>query len=233
MNSVEIIKKDLVKLSNTKTAAILQRFFKTQKGQYGEGDIFLGIKVPVLRKVAGKYRNISSVEAVTLLKSKVHEERMVALFILLSHYQKADLRNKERIYKIYLKNMRWINNWDLVDLTAPKIVGDYLKDKSKDILHKLAQSLNIWQRRIAILATYAFIKDGQFGVTLKLAKKMLNDSHDLIHKAVGWMLREVGKKNETELVKFLDMHYHKMPRTMLRYSIERLPQNKRKRYLAK
>ena len=224
------IKKDLQKLANPKQAEILQRFFKTGKGEYGEGDIFLGIKVPEQREVAKKY-DLTLEEIQDLLSDKVHEYRLTALFILVNKYKKSDKKNKKEIFDFYLKNTKSINNWDLVDLSAPNIVGDYLLDKDKSILYKLAKSDNLWEKRIAVLATFAFIKDNQFEDAFKISEILLKDNHDLIHKAVGWMLREIGKRNLEAEERFLNNHYKKMPRTMLRYAIERFPESKRKYYL--
>ena len=227
------INKDLQKLKSPKKAKIYARFFKTGKGQYGEGDIFLGIIVPKTREISKKYTNLNFVDIEKLLLSKVHEGRLCALLILVEKYKKSDLQNKRYIVDFYLKNAKNINNWDLVDLTADKILGDYLIDKDKSILYKLAKSENLWERRIAIISTFAFIKNNQFNDTIKIAEILLNDKHDLIQKAVGWMLREVGKRDEKELLKFLDKHYKIMPRTMLRYAIERLEKEKKEIYMKK
>jgi 3-methyladenine DNA glycosylase AlkD len=223
--------KELKRASNPKKAAILQRFFKTGKGQYGEGDIFLGIVVPEQRKIAKKYLNLSLKELQDLLNSKIHEHRLISLFILIDQYKKED--NKKPIYNFYLKNSKNINNWDLVDLSAPNIVGDFLLDKDRSILYKLAKSKNLLEKRIAILSTFAFIRNNDFKDTLNLSEILLNDNHDLIHKAVGWMLREIGKKDQKAEESFLKKHYKKMPRTMLRYAIERFEENKRQFYLKK
>ena len=231
--SVENIQKDLKKLANPEKAKILQGFFKTGKGQYGEDDIFLGIVVPEQRKVAKKYANLNLGEIKKLLSSKIHEHRLVSLFILANQYQKADKQTKKKIFNFYLKNAKNINNWDLVDLSAPNIVGDYLLNKDKSILYKLAKSKNIWEKRIAIMATFSFIRNNGFDATLKISEILLEDEHDLIHKAVGWMLRELGKRNQAIEEKFLKKYYKKMPRTMLRYAIERFSENKRKSYLGK
>jgi len=227
------IKKDLKNLANPKQAEILQRFFKTGKGQYGEGDIFLGIKVPEQRKVAKKYPDLSLKEIQELLSSKIHEHRLTSLFVLIGKYKKSDDNEKKEIFNFYLKNTKNINNWDLVDLSASNIVGDYLLDKKRDILYKLAKSKSLWERRIAILATFEFIKNNEYKDTLKISKELLNDKHDLIHKGVGWMLREVGKRNQAIEEEFLKKHHKTMPRTMLRYSIERFSERKRKFYLRK
>lgn len=225
------VRKRLMKLANNQKAKILRGFFKTGPGQYGEGDIFRGITVPVLRKLSKEYDGIPVSQVVKLLRSAVHEERVLALFLLIRAYTKADDARKKKIYEFYLENTRSINNWDLVDLSAPNIVGAYLLDKGRAPLYAFAKSNNIWQRRIAILATFAFIKQNDFADTLGISKILLSDDHDLLHKAVGWMLREVGKRDPGVEEKFLKLHYKKMPRTMLRYAIERFPETKRMKYL--
>lgn len=227
------VEKELEKLKNPKKAEILSRFFKTGKGEYGEGDIFLGVTVPKQRQVAKKYADLNLEELQKLLSSKIHEHRLTALLILVSRYGKADEGLKKTIFNFYLKNAKNINNWDLVDLSAPKIIGDFLLNRDKLILYKLAKSKNLWEKRIAILATYALIKNNQFNDTLKISQILLKDSHDLIHKALGWMLREVGKRNQEIEEQFLKKHYQNMPRTMLRYAIEKFPEGKRKFYLGK
>jgi len=225
------VRKRLKKLANKEKAKILRGFFKTGPGQYGEGDIFRGITVPVLRKLSKEYDGILVSQAMKLLRSAVHEERVLALFLLIRAYTKADAAGKRKIYALYLKNIRSINNWDLVDLSAPNIVGAYLLDKGRAPLYAFAKSHDIWKRRIAILATFAFIKQNDFADTLGISKILLNDDHDLLHKAVGWMLREVGKRDPGVEEEFLKLHYKKMPRTMLRYAIERFPETKRMKYL--
>jgi 3-methyladenine DNA glycosylase AlkD len=226
------LKNEVNLLTNPKKAEILKRFFKTGKGQYGEGDIFLGIQVPDSRKIARKYSDIQWDSVTKLLKSTIHEERLIALFILVKQFEKGDENIKDSIFKIYLENTRFINNWDLVDLSADKIVGSYLFDKQKDILFSLAVSDNLWERRIAIMSTFNFIKKGNCEYTLKIARILLNDKHDLIHKAAGWMLREVGKRcSQKKLEDFLRINYKKMPRTMLRYAIEKFPEDLRQKYL--
>ncbi len=226
------LKKDLKKLSSPTRAISSLRFFKTGKGQYGEGDKFIGITVPDIRKVSKQYLDLSLEDVLSLLHSPIHEERLCALLILVSQYQKGDNKKQKQIFDLYLKNYKYINNWDLIDLTAPRIVGAYLFDKPKDILYKLAKSKNLWQRRVAILATFQFIYYGQSQDTLKISKILLHDEHDLIQKAVGWMLREVGKRvDEKILLDFLKDNYKIMPRTMLRYAIEILPNSKRLAYL--
>jgi len=217
--------------SNKSHAIILQRFFKTAPGQYAEGDIFSGIKVPVQRMIAKQFNDVSLNETQKALKSEIHEERLIALFILISKFKKTEEAERKKIVDIYLKNRKHVNNWDLVDLSAPKLLGEWLFDKDKEILFKLAKSKILWDRRISILSTFKFIQCGEFVTTLRLAKILLNDEHDLIHKAVGWMLREIGKRDLQFEEDFLKEHYHIMPRTMLRYAIEKFPEPKRKAYL--
>jgi len=231
MLSLVQLKRELRKVSNREQAKILRRFFKTGKGDYGEGDIFWGVKVPAQRKIANKFGELSPENIKKLLNSKVHEHRLTALFILIKKYEQADGNGKKKIFDFYLRNVKNINNWDLVDISAPKIAGDYLLEKPKDVLYKLAASKNLWERRIAILATLTFIRNNKFNDTLKISKMFLTDKHDLIYKAVGWMLREVGKRDQETEEKFLKKHYLKMPRTMLRYAIERFSERKRMFYL--
>ncbi len=219
------LRNDLKKEANKEQAVNLQRFFKTGKGEYGEGDIFYGIKVPLQRAIAKKHRDLSLSELQELLNSPVHEERLVSLFILVDQYGKGDEKMKEKIFNFYLKNTLKINNWDLVDLSAPKIVGAHLVNRDKSILFKLAGSSNLWEKRIAILSTMFFIKNLHFETTFKISEILLKDKHDLIHKGVGWMLREVGNKDVAEEEKFLKKYYRQMPRTMLRYAIEKFPED--------
>lgn len=225
------LKKELKKFSSAKKTKASQWFFKTGKGQYGEGDVFWGIKVPDQRKVSRKFAGLSLQDIHKLLQSKVHEHRLTALFILVLQYKKADKKTKQKIYDFYLKSTRNINNWDLVDSSASYIVGNYLLDKPRNILYRLAKSKSLWERRISIIATAEFINHNQFEDTLKIAQLLLKDRHDLIHKAVGWMLREVGKRDLNTELRFLDQHYNAMPRTMLRYAIEKFSETKRKHYL--
>jgi 3-methyladenine DNA glycosylase AlkD len=227
------IKRDLLQLSNPEKAKKLSGFFKTGKGQYGEGDIFLGIPVPEQRKVAKKYIDLSLNDIQELLSSKIHEHRLTSLIILVTKYEKTDNSGKDEIFSFYLKNTEKINNWDLVDLSAPKIVGDYLFNKDTSILFKLAKSDNLWERRIAILSTFKFIRNNDFEDALSISELLLHDKHDLIHKAVGWMLREIGKRDQEIEERFLSKYYMHMPRTMLRYAIEKFDENKRKFYLTK
>lgn len=205
--------------------------FKTGIGEYAHGDKFLGIRVPKLRKLAKRYKEISIAEIEKLLRSKYHEERLCSLFLLIHHYENGSEIERTHIYKLYLANTKFINNWDLVDSSAYKIVGPYLFKRSRKPLYKLAKSKNLWERRISIIATFHFIKCKQFGDTLELSKLLLDDEEDLIHKAVGWMLREVGKREIDVEQRFLSAYYKNMPRTMLRYAIEKFPEADRKRYL--
>lgn len=227
------LKKDLKEIENKEKSKILSKFFKTGKGEYGEGDVFLGITVPNVRIIAKKYLHLELSELQILLSSKVHEYRLIALLILIDKYKKTNLSGKKEIFNFYLANTKNINNWDLVDLSAGYIVGDYLYKKDKSVLYKLAKSDNLWEKRISIISTFNFIKNNNFEDTLKISKILLNDEHDLIHKAVGWMLREVGKRNKQVEKDFLNKYYKKMPRTMLMYSIERFSDSERRFYLEK
>ena len=222
----------LSKLRDPLRAKLLAGFFKTGKGQYGEGDIFWGITVPKQRIVAKEFFNMSLVQVGELLKSPVHEHRLTGLLILTYKYKKLkEEKDKKKIFDFYIKNIKYINNWDLVDVTSPRIVGEYLIDKDRDILYKLANSKKLWEKRIAIVSTFSFIKQNDFKDSIKIAEILLKDRHDLIHKAVGWTLREVGKKSENTLHDFIKKHIKDMPRTTLRYSIERLPIEFKKHYM--
>ena len=227
----KIIHNDLLQLANEQIAEHSQRFFKTGKGEYGEGDIFLGIRVPLLRRLVKKYGGISIAEVRKLLHSKFHEERLLAVLMLVQLFKSADESVQKQVYDLYLENTEFINNWDIVDISAAKIVGAHLHEKDKAPLSDLVQSKNLWERRIAIISTFYFIRQNEFDDTLKLAKILLNDKEDLIHKAVGWMLREVGKREIEFEEEFLQEHYKIMPRTMLRYAIEKFPETSRKMYL--
>jgi 3-methyladenine DNA glycosylase AlkD len=220
-------------LSNPDDAAFLAGFFKTGPGEYGEGDVFIGVRVPAIRKVAKEFKSLPLPEVVRLLHSKIHEERLAALVILVLQTAKGDAETRKRVYDLYLANTKHINNWDLVDLSAPQLVGAYLEDKSRKPLFRLAKSPWLWDRRIGILATFHFIRRGDLDDTLKIAEMLLGDKQDLIHKAVGWMLREVGKRDQAVLEAFLQEHCLAMPRTMLRYAVERFPETKRRAYLAR
>ena len=222
---------ELLELADKDRAVNSLRFFKTGQGQYGEGDKFLGIDVPTIHKLSKKYKSLNLDNISALLRSPFHEVRLLSLFFLIIHYDAGDRITKSKIASLYLLNISYINNWDLVDASAHKILGDYLVNKDRSILNRLAISQNMWERRIAIVATYKFIKAGSFVETLRISEKLLNDKEDLIHKAVGWMLREVGKKNNTVEKSFLDKHAASMPRTMLRYAIEKFPEQSRKKYL--
>jgi 3-methyladenine DNA glycosylase AlkD len=226
---------DLQKLANKKQAEILSRFFKTGKGQYGEGDIFWGIKVPIQREVAKKFKEILIKELQKTINHPVHEVRLTSALILTYKFPKSSVEQKKEIVNFYLKNTKYFNNWDLVDLSAPKILGEYfLKNPDeKEILYKLAKSKNLWEKRIAMLTTYTFIKKKEFNDALKISEILLNDSHDLIHKAVGWMLREIGKMDQKIEEEFLQKHYKKMPRTMLRYAIEKFSEQKKNFYMGR
>lgn len=225
------LENDFQKSANPEKAKLLQRFFKTGKGDYGEGDIFLGISVPEQRKIAKKYTELNLTQIQILLNSKIHEHRLVGLLILIEKFEKTN--DKKEIFEFYMSNYDNINNWDLVDLSSHKIAGVYLIDKDKKILYDFAKSNHLWKKRISIVSTYAFIKNNIFKDTLKISEILLNNKHDLIQKAVGWMLREVGKKNQDVEEDFLNKHYKNMPRTMLRYAIERFSEEKRKYYMKK
>jgi 3-methyladenine DNA glycosylase AlkD len=223
--------RELNRYKNLGRAKVMQRFFKTGKGEYGEGDVFLGLSVPRQRLLARKYMDLTLADIQKLLKSRVHEYRFTALVILVTKFSKSSESEKRKIYIFYLKNAKRINNWDLVDTSAPYIVGEYLRNKDPKILYKLAQSNNLWKKRIAMLSTFAFIKRNQFQDAFNVAKLLINDEHDLIHKSVGWMLREVGNRNLLEEKKFLKKHYKKMARAALRYAIEKFPKQEQKKYL--
>jgi 3-methyladenine DNA glycosylase AlkD len=225
------ISKRLQKMGDEEDARFLQGFFKTGVGQYGEGDIFLGIRVPELRKLAKEYNNLPTKEILSLLKSPYHEVRLFALILFANAFAKGDEALQKKIYDLYVANTRYINNWDLVDLSAPNIVGAFLLTKSRKPIYQLAKSKILWERRIAVLATFYFIKNNQFDDSLKIAGILLQDKEDLIHKAVGWMLREVGKRDIVCTEAFLQKHCRVMPRTMLRYAIERFTPAKRRKYM--
>ncbi|MBK9098634.1 MAG: DNA alkylation repair protein [bacterium] len=225
------LRKKIKSLASPEVSETMQWFFKTGEGEYGEGDIFAGLKVPIQRKIAREFINLELSELKILLESKIHEERLISLFILVDKYEKSSDIEKEKIFSFYLKNRKGINNWDLVDLSAPKIMGKHLLKKDRGLLFKFALSKNLWEKRIAVLSTYEFIRNNDFQTTLEIAKLLVDDKHDLIHKAVGWMLREIGKRDLKTEENFLKLYYKKMPRTMLRYAIEKFPESKRKKYL--
>ena len=225
------VRKRLRDVGDPDDAVFLQRFFKTGPGQYGEGDRFLGIRVPMTRTLSREFAGLSLADVEKLLHDKWHEARLLALVMLANRYSRGDPSEREKIFRMYLANTAYINNWDLVDLSAPNIVGVHLETRSRALLDKLAASKSLWERRIAIVATHWFIRHNQFDDTLRISTTLLGDAHDLIHKAVGWMLREVGKRDETVLEAYLDEHASQMPRTALRYSIERLSPARRKHYM--
>jgi len=225
------VQEQLRSLSSPEAAAQAARFFKTGPGQYGEGDIFLGLRAAVMHRLAKEHRQLPFVELQLLLRSAIHEDRLLALLILALRTSQSDESTKKQVYELYRAHIRYINNWDLVDASAREIVGGYLADKSREPLYQLAASRNLWERRISIVATHYFIRQNDFADTLRVAERLLDDREDLIHKAVGWMLREVGKKQPPALEAFLRRHGKVMPRTMLRYAIERFPEDLRKAYL--
>lgn len=229
--NIEAVRQDLQTLSDKNRARLLQHIFKTGPGEYGEGDVFLGVRVPHIRKLANKYKGVPVSLIIRLLRSAHHEERLLALLLLKKAYINGDEKMHKKIYDLYLANTAYINNWDLVDISASHIVGSFLYDKSRTPLYTLAGSHLLWERRIAVIATFYFIRRYDYDDFLALARMLLHDGEDLIQKAVGWMLREVGKRHRIREETFLKKHYRNMPRTMLRYAIERFPENKRKAYL--
>ena len=233
MSFQEQVKTELSKLSDPEHAMKLQGFFKTDKGEYGEGDIFLGVRVPDQRRIAKKYKNIPLTSVIELLQSGIHEHRLTALFILTEQFNKGDEETRQRIVDLYLSNAAYVNNWDLVDSSAHKILGEWLVDKPREVLYEMAESDSLWERRISVISTFAFINRGDLADALALARALIDDGHDLIHKASGWVLREVGKKDQSALETFLLEHYEKMPRTMLRYAIERLPEERKRFYMGR
>lgn len=229
--TLDAVRNRLQSLGDGEDAAFLQRFFRTAEGQYGAGDRFLGIRVPVTRRLAREFRSLPLEDVERLLHEPWHEARLLAVILLADRYARATPRERDAIYRLYLRNTDRVNNWDLVDASAPHIVGAHLLERPRTILDELARSKNLWERRIAIVATHALIRAGQFDDTIRIATALLDDPHDLIHKATGWMLREVGKREPKRLETFLDEFAPRMPRTMLRYAIERLPPARRRQYL--
>ncbi len=231
--TVKQIQNELKKYANKKNAAHHQTFFKTQPGGYGEGDLFIGVRVPQIRQVAKKYKNIKLDIVEKLLRSEIHEYRMIALIIMVNRFSLKSCADKEQedIFSLYIKNKDRINNWDLIDISAPHIVGGFLFEREKDLLYSLSKSSVLWDRRIAIMSTFYFLRRNNFEHTLKISKILLHDKHDLIHKAVGWMLREIGKRDINVEEKFLKKEFKTMPRTMLRYAIEKFPEDLRQSYL--
>lgn len=226
------LERALRQAADSKRAVAVAKFFKTGKGEYGEGDRFIGISVPVVRKIARQHLSLGFTDLTNLLASAIHEYRSAALEILVAQYARADEPQRERIVAFYLRHTRRMNNWDLVDAAAPYILGRHLQTRSREVLHDFAASRNLWERRIAIVATLALIRGGDIEETFRIAEKLLDDKHDLIHKAVGWALRESGKVSPGRLVAFLRRHCQRVPRTTLRYAIERFPRRQRKRFLA-
>jgi len=231
MTASEIVER-LQAMGDPERARVSQSFFKTGPGEYGEGDVFAGLTVPQVRALAKELSVLKSGETAKLLHSPVHEARLLALLILIQAYAKGDEVERETLYRFYLKNTRWINNWDLVDVSAEHLVGAHLWTRDRSVLDELATSTLLWERRIAILATFHFIRRGAFADTLRLAERLVVDREDLMHKAVGWMLREVGKRDLAAEEAFLKKHARTMPRTMLRYAIERFPEERRQHYLS-
>lgn len=229
--SVSEIQAKLRTFANEEYARTAQWFFKTGPGEYGEGDQFIGVRAPDLRRLARELKATPTDDALQLLQSPIHEDRVLALLLLVQAFSKGDPATKKGIYNDYLANTQFINNWDLVDLTAPHIVGAYLMDKSRKPLYRLVKSSSLWERRIAMIATFYFTRQRDFADALQLAELLLPDKHDLIHKAVGWMLREIGNRDLAAEEAFLQVHYKSMPRTMLRYAIEKFPEAKRQAYL--
>ena len=227
------LEKELQKSGNPSKAKIYSRFFKTGKGEYGEGDIFIGLTVPEQRALAKKYVDLEIIDVEKLLSNIIHEYRLTGFLILTYKFEKADEKEKKKIVDFYLRNKHCANNWDLIDCVADKILGRYLFDKKKDVIYELAKSSSLWDRRIAIISTFYFIKNNKFEDALIISEILLNDTHDLIHKAVGWMLREVGKRNQEKEEDFLKKYHKTMPRTMLRYAIERFDENKKRFYMGK
>lgn len=233
VKTVKTLKKVIKEKQNPQKALILQSFFKTGKGQYAEGDIFYGLTVPESRVLAKEFQDVAFEEIPELLHSKIHEERLIALFLLIEKFQKGNEKQKKKVVDFYLDSTAWINNWDLVDTSAYKILGDYLLEKETKILTRLVQSQDLWEKRIGIVSTFAFIRKGRLDETFRLAKILMQDNHDLIHKAVGWMLREAGKRDRIPLEVFLEEYAAQMPRTMLRYAIEKFNLQERNYYLKK
>jgi 3-methyladenine DNA glycosylase AlkD len=225
-------RKEIRTLANKEIAQHSLRFFKTDKGEYGHGDFFLGVRAPQIRLIAKKHIDISITDMKTLIQSKYHEERFLGLIILVNKYAKTkDKKNRNQLYKIYVSSFKYINNWNLVDVTCPHVTGKHLIDKDRTILYKWAKSEDLWTKRIAMVSTFSFIRKNDLEDTFKIAEILLHDEHDLIHKAVGWMLREAGKRDIKKEETFLKKYYKTMPRTMLRYSIEKFPETKRQKYL--
>lgn len=234
MSALTLLQKEFRAQADPEKARVFLRFFKTGPGQYGEGDRFAGVIVPKLRVLARRhYGSLSLAEAGKLITSGVHEERLLALLILVLKFQKGTEKERADVYRLYCRSTRWINNWDLVDTSAAYIVGPYLEGRSRAQLHRWSKSKDLWERRIAVLSTFFYIKQSRFEDFMKIAERLLKDEEDLIHKAVGWMLREVGKRDRLAEMKFLDRHSKRMPRTMLRYALEHFPERMKRAYMAR
>ena len=231
MPGIKTIRGRLRALANPELAVRSRRFFKTGPGEYGEGDRFLGIRVPVLRALAREYRDAPETAIVALLRSPLHEERLLALLVLVDRFRRGTEAVQARIFELYVELIEHVDGWDLVDTSAPDIIGGHLEHRDKSLLYELARSENLWSRRIAIMSTFRFVRHGAYIDTLAISELLLGDPEDLIHKAVGWMLREIGNRDRLAEEAFLRKHYHHMPRTMLRYAIEKFPEPKRKAYL--
>jgi 3-methyladenine DNA glycosylase AlkD len=225
------LRREMRALSNAERAAVSRRYFKTGPGEYGEGDRFLGLTVPAQHKLARAYRDLARADVLRLLRSPIHEHRLTALLILVSQFERGTESERQEIHALYLENTRFVNNWDLVDASAPPLVGKHLLQRKRALLDRLARSPLLWERRIAILATLTFIRNDEYDDTLRIVEHLLADEHDLLHKAVGWMLREVAHRDRALVERFLDRHVGAMPRTMLRYAIEKFPERRRQRYL--
>ncbi|MCX6004251.1 MAG: DNA alkylation repair protein [Chloroflexi bacterium] len=227
------MKREVISRSDRQRAQVSQRYFKSGKGQYGEGDVFAGLSTTDIREISSKCLGLSVEEIEQVLSDSIHEMRNIALVTMTAQYKRAPAADKKKYFDLYLRNTKYINNWDMVDISAPQIVGDYLLKRNREVLYTLAKSASLWERRIAVISTFTFIKNGEATDTLNIAKLLLDDDQDLIHKATGWMLREVGKRvSQKELEQFLNEFTPQMPRTMLRYAIEKFPEDKRKEYLS-
>lgn len=229
--TLDALRNDLRDRACPAHAAALGRYFKTGPGEYGEGDRFLGVRVPEIRKLVRRCPDLPAPDVRRVLHSAIHEERLLALFLLVGRFSKGEEAERKRVYELYLASTRYVNNWDLVDASAGRIVGAYLWKRSRAPIRRLARSRNLWERRIAVMATSYFVQQGDFEETLRIARMLLRDEEDLVHKAVGWMLREVGNRDREAEEGFLREHYRDMPRTMLRYAIEKFPERRRRRYL--
>jgi 3-methyladenine DNA glycosylase AlkD len=232
MKTASEVRRRLQESADPEKAAFMPRYFKNGKGEYGEGDRFYGVTVPECRRIARAGQDLDDRQVETLLRSPMHEERSIALLILVERFRRGERRDRERVFRLYRRRLDRVNNWDLVDASAPTIAGGYFEDRDKGQLYRWARSRRLWERRIAMLSTYRYIKQGDFEDALAIARILRDDEEDLIHKAVGWMLREIGKRDRSTEERFIRAHHAKMPRTMLRYAIEKFPEKLRKSYLA-